>query len=176
MICESWPKKQFRLYSTCTHIMYMYLLKTFLSYMVCKDFQLLPYLKETWSLHTFFSPFSMMSSMSSSVISLSLEANTWLAPCRIMFSTSSLPSLFALGSTKRPAKTKLQFMSPPQIRSKIYISRNKPSVWYLVVWPRYLSGASFQPSPRFSPPLCSLWWTGTPWPASSDRYDGLDPR
>ena len=51
---------------------------------------------------TFLSPFSSRASMSSSVISLSLEANTWVAPWRMMDSISSFPSLLALGSTSRP--------------------------------------------------------------------------
>ena len=42
-------------------------------------------------------------SISSSVISLSLEANTWLAPCRIIFNTSSFPSFWA-ASTSRPVR------------------------------------------------------------------------
>ncbi len=45
-----------------------------------------------------------MLSTSSSVISLSFEANTWSAPCLIIDSTSSLASLFVFWSTKRPGK------------------------------------------------------------------------
>lgn len=55
---------------------------------------------------TFLSPRSRIASMSSSVISLSLDANTCVAPWRIMESISSLPSLLALGSTSRPDKRK----------------------------------------------------------------------
>ena len=51
---------------------------------------------------TFFSAFFKISSISSSVISLSFDANTWLAPCRIMLRTSSFPSLFVVLSTSRP--------------------------------------------------------------------------
>lgn len=55
---------------------------------------------------TFLSPLSRIASMSSSVISLSLEANTCVAPWRMMDSISSFPSLFALGSTSLPVKQK----------------------------------------------------------------------
>lgn len=51
---------------------------------------------------TFLSPLSRMASMSSSVISLSLEAKTCVAPWRMMDSISSLPSLLAVGSTSLP--------------------------------------------------------------------------
>lgn len=54
---------------------------------------------------TFDSPFWRMVSMSSSVMAESLEANTWFAPYRIMFSISSLFSWFCLLSTRRPVQT-----------------------------------------------------------------------
>ena len=69
---------------------------------------------------TFFSPRSRMLSMSSSVISLSLEANTWLAPCRIMFSTSSLPSLLLVLSTRRPETNDIQ----KELKSPCFLTFN----------------------------------------------------
>lgn len=53
---------------------------------------------------TFFAPLSKMWSMSSSVISLSFEANTCVAPCLIICSISSFPSLFRFWSTSLPAE------------------------------------------------------------------------
>lgn len=55
---------------------------------------------------TRFSPCAIIASMSSSVISLSLDANTWFAPCRIILNISSLPSFWPW-STRRPTKSKL---------------------------------------------------------------------
>lgn len=62
-----------------------------------------PRQSSTWLLGpTFLSPLSRMASMSSSVISLSLEAKTCVAPWRMIDNISSLPSLLAVGSTSLP--------------------------------------------------------------------------
>lgn len=55
---------------------------------------------------TFLAPLSRMVSMSSSVSSLYLEANTCVAPCRIICSISSFPSLFCW-SIRRPVRAQI---------------------------------------------------------------------
>ncbi len=55
---------------------------------------------------TFLAPLSRIVSMSSSVSSLSLEANTCVAPCRIICSISSFPSLFCW-SISRPVRAQI---------------------------------------------------------------------
>lgn len=58
---------------------------------------------------TFFSPLSRIVVISSSVSSLSLEANTCVAPCRIICSISSLASLLDCWSMSLPKITRNVF-------------------------------------------------------------------
>lgn len=72
--------------------------------------------------------------MSSSVISLSLEAKTCVAPCLMMDNISSLPSLFMLGSTSRPVREKDHLFRPDLLQPRLGLQQGELNSWGYSKW------------------------------------------